>query len=261
MKRAAAGTSVEVAGSGKVFGALLAALAALPACSYVVDWDPLEPRASDAGRVSDAGLRDAACTGAGCGDPDAADLGAIGCADGEREGFVDAAAQPSIAGCAGGFALAGLRVPAAPACGGKGGDDGELPDGTGCNASDLCAAGWRVCLSSDDVASRAAGGTCAGLVPEGAGELFFATRQSGPGLSGCGEGADDLFGCGSLGASPHESCTPLDRYSGDLCASLLAPWSCGSVKTTEAESVTKTGPGAGGVLCCRELAPSAAAAP
>lgn len=174
----------------------------------------------------------------------------VGCADGEREGFVDADARPNIAGCSGGFAVAGLLNDAAPTCGRSGGDDGAFPEGTGCSATDLCGAGWHVCLTPGQVAG--AGDTCAGATVEGDPAMFFAIRQSGPGAGDCGLGANDLFGCGNLGLAPAASCAPLDRFSNDLCAALGAPWACGADGLNEANNVTKGGPEGGGVLCCRD---------
>lgn len=175
---------------------------------------------------------------------------AAGCADGQREGFVDLAGEPGIAGCSGGFAVAGLLADAPPACDRAAGDDGAVPDGAGCSATDLCAAGWHVCLTAGQVAS--ATGDCAGSIPDGAANLFFATRQSGPGSAECGAGANDLFGCGNLGIAPAASCAPLDRFSNDLCAALGAPWTCGADGADEANNVSKPGPDGGGVLCCRD---------
>ena len=195
---------------------------------------------------------DDVCNGADddCNDTPDDGLCAVGCADGEREGFVDVEAEPNIAGCSGGFAVAGLLADAAPACGRAGGDDGEVPDGAGCGATDLCGAGWHVCLTPGQVQS--AGGDCAGSTPEGAPALFFATRQSGPGGAECGAGANDLFGCGNLGLATAASCAPLDRFSNDLCAAIGAPWACGADGLNEANNVTKGGPDGGGVLCCRD---------
>ena len=226
---------------------------ALAGCSLLYDWGAEIGGGADAApRPADAAApaADAACSGAGCATPDAG-VSAAGCADGEREGFVDLAAQPDVAGCAGGFTEPGLRIAAAPACGRGAGDDGINPDGVGCNASDLCAAGWQVCASAAAVAAASASGTCEGLVPDDV-PLFFATRQSGPGGAECGDGANDLFGCGTLGAAPAASCAPLDRFSNDLCVDLGAPWSCGADGLAEADTVTKPGPTAGGVLCCRD---------
>lgn len=137
-----------------------------------------------------------------------------GCADGERDAFRDRARYPDIAGCAG------------------------AQDG-----------------------------------PPGS---FWATRQTGPGCLQCATGTaldcsgndcrgdcattpattNDLFGCGSLGSSPQPSCAPLDRSSNNLCAALAPPWRCDQptqqANLRESEHVVKPGPGAGGVLCCRD---------
>jgi hypothetical protein len=197
----------------------------------------------------------------------------IGCADGAREGFRDATRFARIAACGGGFALPGVLVEEAPACGRSGGDDGPRPAGEGCRAADLCAAGWHVCRSAAEVAAASPGG-CAGL-----GDVrsaFFATAQSGPGCRLCAVGtrscgfaecsddcapdrragsvmANDVFGCGTLGDVPSPNCGPLDRFSGDECAFLEGPWLCSRTSGfDEALVVTKPGPDRGGVLCCRD---------
>jgi hypothetical protein len=72
-------------------------------------------------------------------------LSAIGCSDGEREGYVDLTAFPTIAACAATWTgQADLRAaPTGAPCG----DD----LGT-CNVpADACAPGWHVCASSGDV--------------------------------------------------------------------------------------------------------------
>jgi hypothetical protein len=177
---------------------------------------------------------------------------AIGCADGARDGFTDAAIHPRIAGCSGGWSVAGVQLDTAPACDRAGGDDGNNPNGAGCRAVDLCTQGWHVCATPADVAASSGTGTCAGAIPAGAPGLFFVTRQSGPGGAECGAGANDLFGCGNVGLTPAASCAPLDRFSNDLCASLGAPWSCGADGVQEAGNVTKSDATVGGVLCCRD---------
>ena len=40
----------------------------------------------------------------------------VGCADGEREGFLSLAKYPAIAGCSGGWSLPGITVALSPAC-------------------------------------------------------------------------------------------------------------------------------------------------
>jgi hypothetical protein len=192
----------------------------------------------------------------------------VGCADGNREAFTDSGRYPDIAGCAGAWDQPGAYVASPPACGRGAGDDGGNPIGIGCNVSDLCAVGFHVCASAAEVTARSVDG-CAGAAE--AVSAFFLTRQSGPGCGECATGAtagcsglscgadcapnaettNDLFGCGTLGAVPVASCTPLDRFSGNACGNLSAEWSCPG-DATEATSVVKTGTPGGGVLCCRD---------
>lgn len=195
--------------------------------------------------------------------------GVQGCADGTREGFVDEAAFPDIAGCAGGFQIPGVLSELTPVCG-SAGDDSDNPDGAGCSAEDLCGSGFHMCVSAGDVAASSPSG-CAGVTEEPG--LFFATRQSGSGCGVCALGsstsvncqscvcegdclqtdltANDVFGCGTVGdLTP--SCEVLDRFSNDVCSTLPPPWSCGGDGCAEAHAVVKPGPGGGGVLCCRD---------
>lgn len=201
-------------------------------------------------------------------------LARIGCADGHREGFRSLRRYPDIAACAGGFQVAGVTTDAPPRCERHGGDDGTNPTGVDCSVEDLCAAGWHVCVGPAEVAARSRDGCAGAHDAEGA---FFATRTSGPGCGVCATGSatdcggndcradcamsaqttNDLFGCGTIGAVPEATtCGVLDRFSHDQCAMLPAPWTCtdeGS-GTHEASVVTKPGPEAGGVLCCRDAA-------
>ncbi len=194
---------------------------------------------------------------------------ATGCSDGTREGFVDAKTYPKIAACSGGFGVPGMLFPQ-ETCARAAGNTSANPSGKGCGATDLCALGFHVCNGPAEVAVDSPTG-CAGAAPEPG--LFFATRQSSTGCSICTLGniadpaactgcncakgcapnpstANDLFGCGSLGDKPYEPCGVLDRFSNNLCAALGEPWSCGSDGCNEANTVTKSGPTHGGVLCC-----------
>ena len=67
------------------------------------------------------------------------DPAALGCADGQREGFLDDAQFPTVAGCLGVWpGTVSLRATATgQACG----DDGA----TCTSPADLCATGWHVC--------------------------------------------------------------------------------------------------------------------
>ena len=202
--------------------------------------------------VDEVNADQADADGDGVGDACDAIAPSPGCSDGEREGFVDSATYPRIAGCSGGWKRTGVRWSLDPSQERVAGDDSVDPEGddeNGASVADLCALGWHVCESAADVAASSPDG-CAG-VGDTAG-LFFATRQSGPGDGECGDGANDLFGCGTVGSTNVKaSCAPISRCSNNLCSSLSAEWDCGEGAYTEADEVIKTGPAGGGVLCCQ----------
>lgn len=84
------------------------------------------------------------------------DPAAVGCADGQREAFVDATASPNVAGCIGEWAAtANLRAPkSGSACG----DDLDAP----CAApADACAQGWNICGHDGRIAPISAIGATA----------------------------------------------------------------------------------------------------
>ncbi len=191
----------------------------------------------------------------------------LGCADGTREGFLATSGYPRIAGCSGGFALPGMPTPAQ--CGNTSGNSSSNPNGNGCAAADLCAPNFHICFSSGDVANNSSTG-CTGSAPTPG--LFFACLESGPGCEICGGAQgepacsfpadcngcqgfgceNDVFGCGNIGDTPDSSCGVLNEFSNNLCGALPAPWDCPNVNggCSEFATVTKPGPGAGGVLCC-----------
>jgi hypothetical protein len=208
----------------------------------------------------------------------------IGCADGEREGFLSLDSHPSIAGCSGAWSIPGVMGNLAPGCARGAGDDGSNATGQGCSSLDLCAIGWHVCEGKDEVASRSSDG-CAGAVPPGTREksLFFAVRQSSENGSVCSSGAgdNDVFGCGNLGnALPSDKgCGVLDRVLASTQPNScgfneaeppLGPWECdgpGDGHLHEGTLVTKKACASadcsydgspigswdkGGVLCCRD---------
>ncbi|MFH2009621.1 MAG: hypothetical protein ABI333_23715 [bacterium] len=180
----------------------------------------------------------------------------LGCADGQRDAFADSATFPDVAGCAGGWTTAGI-LDTTPVCGRESGDDANNPNGISCSAADLCADGWHVCSLAEFAAASPTVGCDATDIPAG---TFWIAAVSGPGSEECQEGeTDDLFGCGNvgLGADP-ATCAPLNRSSGDKCGDLPGEWECPGEwyeinSGDEADDVRKTGPGAGGVLCCRIL--------
>lgn len=190
--------------------------------------------------------------------------GLAGCSDGSREGFVDRAAYPDIAGCSGMWDVPGIHTTApavdpicglspadtrVPRCGRAAGNDGLNAAGAGCTVEDLCAPGWHVCNSAGEVATRAVSG-CEGATRAGDPELFFATRQSSTGFGHCTTGvrtddgcdptagtrdcaqtertSNDIFGCGNFGTYTNmatSECAPLNRFSDDYCVGLYgSPW-------------------------------------
>lgn len=186
-----------------------------------------------------------------------------GCADGQREGFVNTSTYPNIAGCNGAWTIPGVSLfapeeaPACPglspqdtrnpACGGAG-DDSSNPTGTGCNVADMCAPGWHVCLDANDV-TRASAAGCGGATRPSDSPLLFLTRQSSTGCGACATGtrtdaacnsgscqagclqtehiSNDVFGCGNYGDFPSGACNPLNRFSGNKCGAIGSQgWSC-----------------------------------
>jgi hypothetical protein len=210
----------------------------------------------------------------------------VGCADGTREGFVDDKAYPHVAGCSGAWEIPGLTPDeVVQTCGGKGGNSGLKPEGEGCSAPDLCAAGWHVCKTYHELAEKSPTGCAEAVPPEAKPKsLFFALRQPSENGSVCGDwgdGFNDVFGCGNLGAGlgPDKKCGPLDRVLASTQPNTcgfneaepnLGPWQCLGGQDShlnEGKLVTKKGckgnscqydgypvgsSDKGGVLCCRD---------
>jgi hypothetical protein len=203
----------------------------------------------------------------------------IGCADGQREGFVDASAYPNIAGCGGAWTVPGVSLFAPteapscpglrprdtrnPACGNVAGDDSSNPSGSGCNVADLCAPGWHVCLDANDV-SRSSPNGCVGATGANSPPLLFLTRQSSTGCGVCATGtstasncnsatcaagclqteriSNDVFGCGNYGAfSNSTACGPLGRFSNNMCSSIAGQgWSCNDPSPADDSGLCET---------------------
>ncbi len=178
----------------------------------------------------------------------------MGCSDGEREALTDATAFPDIAGCAGAWSESGI-LDVEPSCSRLSGDDSINPSGLGCSPEDLCAKGWHVCASPEEVDAAMGGNGCGTDWPP---DSFFAVAMSANNDGDCDpDGTNDLFGCGSAGGGAPASCAPLDRSSGDKCEDLPGTWECpGGLfgSSTEGDDVKKSGPAGGGVLCCRDPA-------
>jgi hypothetical protein len=181
-----------------------------------------------------------------------------GCSDKTREGYTDLAKYPTIAACSGGWDEPGLISSSArtPQCNRRAGNDGQKPSGSGCSAADLCATGWHVCLSAQEVSDIPGG--CADALSDIAGSAFFATAQHAQLLS-CttnDSGTNNVYGCGNIGSTPDHSCQPLNRFLHDTDCSYYPPWQCSNgppgTSSTELDDITKVGSTRGGVLCCKD---------
>ena len=221
--------------------------------------------ASDDGASGDAVALDGAGGGSDGGGGDAASdapvISPIGCADGTREGYLNVSGYPLIAACGGGWQVAGLLTATAqtPQCGRQGGNNGVHPAGSGCSVADLCAEGWHICRTAQEVFQLA--GDCKDAVgPAGAGHTFFVTLQRALGNT-CPAandvGTNNLHGCGNFGSPEDRSCTPFMTMLQDTDCTANTPWLCpvttsGAVTHSEYETVTKPGAAHGGALCCHD---------
>jgi hypothetical protein len=154
-----------------------------------------------------------------------------GCHSGVRVGFADVKAYPKIAACAGGWDAPGLV------------NENPSP-GT---AAALCADGWHVCSSINEVKDKTRGEGCAAAgLKSGA---FFAIQDGVYEPPECfTRGSIGVLGCGTLGAPAPRACAPLERVSNPGCSALSEPWAC--EKGFEVWSLTKPKHEGGGVLCC-----------
>ena len=184
----------------------------------------------------------------------------VGCSDGTREGYTSLTKYPRVAACSGAWDEPGLISTQAqrPQCNRKSGNTGSNTDGAGCSAADLCAAGWHVCTSAQELADVPNGCADATSAFTGFNSVFFATAQHAQALS-CttnGQGMNNVYGCGNFGSPPDHSCQPLDRFLHDTDCSNVPPWSCSNgppgTSQTELDDITKSGSSHGGVLCCKD---------
>lgn len=193
-----------------------------------------------------------------------------GCADGQREGFVDATRFPTVAGCNGAWTVPGISnfapqvAPSCapykphdtryPTCNRQAGDDSPThSNGTGCSAEDLCADGWHVCLSAADFGQTKA--LCTQANPIGSPPQLWLSRQSSTGFQKCATGtstssncnsvsgevgclqteliSNDVFGCGNYGATlAGKTCGNFNRFSDNLCSAIASfGWSCNPTGT------------------------------
>lgn len=216
----------------------------------------------DGTTIVDTGTGDSSTTDTGMGMDAPMDTGTmvspIGCSDGTREAFTNMNTHVNIAGCSGGWSVAGVTTQNSmtPQCNRNSGNSSGNTSGNGCSVEDLCASGWHVCTSSAEVQSHSGNGMCDTLSMLSSVNVWI-TRQSADGPGNCiANGHNNILGCqlGQVGGlAPGMNCAPLDVevYYGTCQA--LPPWQCGSQNTplVEADIVTKGGSDHGGVICCR----------
>ncbi|MCO4763666.1 MAG: hypothetical protein KC502_19295, partial [Myxococcales bacterium] len=232
---------------------------------------------------------DAASSGdaAGAGDGGGIPEPQSGCADGTREGFLDMKKYSKLAACSGAWSVPGIHK-VTPSCNREAGNTGKNAKGTGCNVSDLCAVGWRVCYGKKDVLSRNSLG-CRDIM-EGTKEPgFFLARTSSTGAFNCSQDStkfgdpgtlNDLFGCGNLGCATAQGkctgdkkscdpaltpcvdkstctpqvCFPLNVASHDLCKTLRHMSGCKcSYTNPPTNTAVKCSPSSGGCGWCKPV--------
>jgi hypothetical protein len=169
----------------------------------------------------------------------------VGCADGQREAFVDAAAYPRIAGCLASWQ--GRQNLRAPATGRPCGDDIG-----GCRSpADACALGWHVCGDSGLVADlrQIGGDEC----EHAGGGRFSAAISHCKTQQGCeyDEQSNASYECFSRGWCSEPVCCGADCGEVGQCSGgvwrarthipLGQDQGCGAASSRRA----------GGVLCCK----------
>lgn len=184
-----------------------------------------------------------------CLDGNCIEPGSAGCADGEREGYLQQDFFPAIAACAGGFDVGGVST--AASCDHEAGDDSANPNGTGCGLADLCAKGWHVCEDARELVGLAGGFGCTAAI-DGTDRQFYAMQATGAGPGTCDlAGNNDVLGCGNVGTeTERSSCFHIRRYITN--EDDISPWDLGESASEEALNVTKSGPALGGAMCCAD---------
>jgi len=132
------------------------------------------------------------------------------------------------------------------------GCDGDFAGGIQKGQS-LCAAGWKVCKSGDEVSSNGVDAAKCKSCDTMASSTFYATSQSGPGNNICNPadetGKNDLWGCGCSGPVA-STCGVLAYRFGSGNNYKWKSWSA-SDGLDEVGTTVKAS-GHGGVMCCKQ---------
>lgn len=172
---------------------------------------------------------------------------AIGCSDGQREGFADLSRFPNIAGCVG--AWQGRKKLTADGTGKSCGDDGEAC----ASPADLCAPGWHLCSkdgNTADIKDRVSAQQCEKEAGPG---RFVAAMSHGQVARICPPppGPHTRFPCMERGICAEPVCC------GDACTF----GACKDAVWTGKTRISRASPNGcgsalsrfhGGVLCCRD---------
>jgi len=172
----------------------------------------------------------------------------VGCADGQREAFVDRATYASIAGCLATWpGTMSLRLPrAGKACG----DD--APGGAGCaSPADACAPGWHVCAADGAVADlkQVSPDQCA----HAGGGRFSAGMSHCTAQTGCqyDERPQAIYPCFDSGWCSEPVCCGDDCGQFGSCTGGVWKDATHIAQGTDQGCGASTSRRAGGILCCK----------
>lgn len=169
----------------------------------------------------------------------------VGCADGQREAFVDNATFPNIAGCIASWD--GAKSLRAPTTGAACGDDGAA-----CSVpADACAPGWHVCASTGRIAElrQVTGQQC----EQAGGGRFSAGASHCQTQDGCqyDTTANANYSCFESGWCSEPVCCGSDCGEFGACTGGVWENLTHIPVGTDQGCAASTSQRAGGVLCCR----------
>lgn len=174
--------------------------------------------------------------------------GVVGCADGQREGLVDAARYPRIAGCLGQWG--GTQSLRGRTTGRACGDD----LGNCVAPADLCAPGWHVCGADGSIAevSQLSADECfhAGT-PRFSAAISHCESQDGCATDREGGNGDGHYACFESGWCSEAVCCGESCGEFGACTDGVWPGATHIAQGMDQGCGAMTSLRAGGVLCCR----------
>jgi hypothetical protein len=170
----------------------------------------------------------------------------VGCSDGQREAFVDAAAYPRIAGCLAAWQdTKSMRAPSSGAACGDDGSECAVP-------ADACGPGWHVCGAPDGKLSDLTQITAEQCENAGGGR-FSAGISHCEKQDGCeyDTGAEADYECFESGWCSESVCCGRDCGEFGACVDGVWPGKTHIAQGTDQGCGATSSRRAGGVLCCR----------